>query len=175
MLPKAAGAGGAGSLPASVEQCREEAAIASEAITPQCPACVLGMGIPGGQGGCKLLSPQVTWLSLGLQLTRKDEVHGQSQLGHPEKAEEADPRAPRGWCQQQGGTRAAGGGVLAASPPSWLVFTVTTLFSPSRVSLRWEERLILSLCCVWLPAGETCGGSCINPTLLRSPLPLQAP
>lgn len=38
--------------------------------------CVLRMGISGGQSGCKLLFPQVTWLSLGLCPTGKDEARG---------------------------------------------------------------------------------------------------
>lgn len=44
-----------------------------------------GIGIPGGQGSCKLPSPWVTWLSLGLHVTGKQEVCGQSHVGCPEK------------------------------------------------------------------------------------------
>lgn len=40
------------------------------------PVCVLRMGISGGQSGCKLLFPRVTWLSLGLRPTGKDEARG---------------------------------------------------------------------------------------------------
>lgn len=57
----------------------------------QCPARIPGIGIPGGQGGCKVLSPQVMWLSLGLHPFGKDEVHGQSQLGHPKKQRRQTP------------------------------------------------------------------------------------
>lgn len=93
----------------------------------------------------------------------------------PKKAEEADPRAPHGWCQWQGVTWASGSGVLAGSSPSWLIFIMTTVFSPPRVSLRQEEQFNPSLCCVWLPDGAICGGSSTNPTLLSSPLLLWAP
>lgn len=55
------------------------------------PAFIPVVGIPGDQGSCKLPSPWVMWLSLGLHPTRKDEVHGQSQLGHPKKQRRQTP------------------------------------------------------------------------------------
>lgn len=62
----------------------------------------MGMGIPGNQGGLKLLSPQMTWLSLGLHLTGKDEVHGQSQLGHPKKWRRQTPELLMGGVSGKG-------------------------------------------------------------------------
>lgn len=66
------------------------------------PAFIPVMGIPGDQGSCKLPSPWVMWLSLGLHPTGKDEIRGQSQLGHPKNQRRQTPELLTGGVSGKG-------------------------------------------------------------------------
>lgn len=112
------------------------------------------MGIPGGQVSCKLPSPWVTWLSLGLHITGKHEVCGQSHVGCPKKQRRLIPELLVGAVSGKGvpGLQVVGG-ILSGTSLSWLGFSTTALSLPTQGVPRWKEQLILSSCGAHLPSG----------------------
>lgn len=105
--------------------------------------CVLKMGISGGRGGCKLLFPWVTWLSLGLHPTGKDEVRGLLRGGVISKAFPGLPAVGFGLVPLQAG---------------W--FLARPLCSALGMGGAAHP------CATSSSAWVTCGGSRANPTLL---------